>query len=300
MATTIDAAFTGDIVSQSALRGFNDTLLPLDVFATDYGGELTQGNTTVNVPVYDANSGADTYAGSYITGAGGSVSNIPVVVDVHKKKTASFTDTQFANTFPSAIKSEEFGYQMGAGLAANVLADILSLVTAANFGAAAYTDVVANFDSDDVVDIKTVCDAANMTKVMRGLVLSDAYYNALLKDTSIKDASSYGSSDGIVAGFIPNVAGFKTWQTGGVPANAENLVGFACIKSAIAVAMRYLQPQRPESYDAANELSDPETGIVLGWRDHFDPNTGTRYMNLECNYGKAVGQAAGLKRIVSA
>ncbi|MFZ8869674.1 MAG: hypothetical protein ACO2YK_14085, partial [Paracoccaceae bacterium] len=82
--------------------------------------------------------------------------------------------------------------------------------------------------------------------------------------------------------------------------NSENLVGFACNSSAIAVAMRYLEPQDNNGYVRAEALSDPDTGAVLGLRQFYLPETGDMYMTLECNWGKAVGIAAGIERIVSA
>jgi hypothetical protein len=53
--------------------------------------------------------------------------------------------------------------------------------------------------------------------------------------------------------------------------------------------MRYLAPQDPSAYSQAQAITDPESGLTIGLRDHFDPNTGTRYVNLECLYGYTVG-----------
>jgi hypothetical protein len=296
MANTIPAALFGEIISQNALMAFNDSLLPLSVFSTDFGGEITRGSDTVNVPVYAVDSGSNSFT-DYISNGDTTVTNVAVAINKHETKTAHFTDIEVAGT--SAASAERLGQQMGAGLAKAVIQDILSLVTAANYSTAAFVGASTAWDSDDVIDVKNVCDVADMPGD-RGLVLSDAYYNALLKDTSIKNATNYGTDSGIRAGMIPNLAGFQVWQTGSVPANSENLVGFAANKNAIAIAMRYLQPQRPEEYSDAQMLTDPETGIVLGWRDHYDKNTGKRWLNLEANYGYSVGIAGGLKRMTSA
>jgi len=53
--------------------------------------------------------------------------------------------------------------------------------------------------------------------------------------------------------------------------------------------MRYLQPQPGNNYSDARAVVDPETGITFGLRDHYDNNTGNRYLNMEANYGYAVG-----------
>jgi hypothetical protein len=58
---------------------------------------------------------------------------------------------------------------------------------------------------------------------------------------------------------------------------------------AIAVGMRYLMPQAGNTYQQAMPITDAETGLTVGLRDHYDNNTGTRYVNLECLYGYTVG-----------
>ena len=59
--------------------------------------------------------------------------------------------------------------------------------------------------------------------------------------------------------------------------------------------MRYLAPQEPGRYDVATPVTDPATGMTFGFRKHYDPNTGTAYVNLEANYGYAVGISNGLR-----
>ncbi len=296
MANTIPTALFDDIISQNALLAFNDTLLPLSVFSTDFGGELQRGSDTVNVPVYAVDSGSNSFT-DYISNAEKTLTNVSVAVNKHETKTAHFTDVEVAGT--SAASAERLGAQMGAGMAKAVMQDILSVVTNANYSTAAFVGAASAWDSDDVIDVKDACDTADMPS-QRGLVLADAYYNALLKDSAIKNAQNYGADSGVRAGYIPALEGFEVFQTGSVPANSENLVGFAANSNAIAIAMRYLEPQQPEQYAAAERLEDGDTGIVLGWRDHYDANTGKRYLNLECNYGYSVGIAGGLKRITSA
>jgi hypothetical protein len=62
--------------------------------------------------------------------------------------------------------------------------------------------------------------------------------------------------------------------------------------------MRYLQPQDPSYYLDARPVADPNTGATMGYRRHYDPNTGTEYVNLECNYGYAVGISKGAELFV--
>ena len=47
-------------------------------------------------------------------------------------------------------------------------------------------------------------------------------------------------------------------------------------------------------------MTDPETGISIEYRKWFDADLDTMKSVMEVNYGYAVGEAAALKRIVSA
>lgn len=296
----INSALVREVVSNAALSSFADYLTPMSSFAIDFGGEIGQKGQVVNIPVYNSYSAGD-FAGDYTTNASNDVGAVTVTVNKHKYKTISLTDLENANNGDGSTRWEAFGRKLGEALAVGVFQDVLSLVTVANFGTAAITSSAANFDTDDVIDLKTLCDADKMPMSGRGLILADAHFNALLKDAGVKNAANYGSTDGIQQGMIPNLAGFRTFQSGAIPANSENLVGFGCTESAIAIAMRYLVPQRDGAgYDATAQLQDPVTGAVLGMREWVDPDTGTAYMTLEANYGYSVGQADALTRIVSA
>jgi hypothetical protein len=293
----IASGLTVEAWSQAALQGFTDFLAPLNTFSTDFGGAISQRGKTVHVPLYTGGGAVTAFAGDYTTGADETISDVSVTVDQHEFVTAKLSDIEKKNTVADL---EQLGVQMGADLAKSVFQNVLAVVTNANYGAAASTGAASAFDADEVIDIKDACDTGLMPMTGRGLVLSSSYYNALLKDASIKNANQYGSDQGIQAGMIPNLFGFRVYESTAVPANGENLVGFACNSSAIAVAMRYLEPQDNNGYVRAEALSDPDTGAVLGLRQFYLPETGDMYMTLECNWGKAVGIAAGIERIVSA
>jgi len=65
------------------------------------------------------------------------------------------------------------------------------------------------------------------------------------------------------------------------------------------VAMRYLQPIVREAYIEASPVSDPSTGITLGYRRYYDTDSGKMIAAFECVYGFRKAIAAGIKRIVS-
>jgi len=293
MANTIDTGLINEVISQNVIQAYNDALTPMSVFSTSYGNGSDK---IVNVPSFAADT-ASNWAGDYTTGADATVSNIAVTIDSHKYVTIHLTDKEAMDHDSATLAN--LGIQAGQALADAVFADVLADVTAANFGAAAFTGLASTFDSDDVVDIKDACDTANLPRLNRGLLLDPSYFNALLKDTSIKDASAYGSSDAVQGGLIERLNGFKIYETPAIPANGENLVGFACTPGAIGLAVRYLQPLNTSAYAQTQMLTHAETGLTLGSRMFSLPETGATYFSFECNYGSAVARGADIKRMVS-
>jgi hypothetical protein len=102
-----------------------------------------------------------------------------------------------------------------------------------------------------------------------------------------------------MTGEVPMLHGFKVIKSNIVPANGENLVGFATDGSGIAAAFRYLAPQDGHKYDRAESLVG-EGGITLGLRDWYSEDNGNRRSVIECVYGYETGITEGVKRIVSA
>ena len=99
---------------------------------------------------------------------------------------------------------------------------------------------------------------------------------------------------------MPSLFGIKSvYETNSIPLNSEDLYGFYTHPSAMAVAMRYLEPLNTSEYISARRVSDPDTGIVMGYREFYSPDTGTQTAVLECVYGYSVGIAGNLIRIVA-
>ena len=196
-----------------------------------------------------------------------------ISLDKHEVVSWSLTDKELVDN--PQVNLERFARQKGFQLGKKVLQDILSLVTASNYGDTEGTDKLtssaANFDSDDVVDLSTYCDAKDFPEMDRSLILSPAYHAAIRK--AMNDASIFGS---------------------------DVVVGMAIHANAILVAMRYLAPQPGIPYTSAEAITDAETGFTFGFREWGDPNTGAMKRVLECVYGRRTGNTSAMIRIESA
>ena len=297
MANTIDSNLKNDIILNMALQGYVDTLLPLAAFSANLSPAAGVRGQSVTVGLVGTQTAGD-YAGSYKTNPDSSIDDIQVTINKHKFKTVHITDTEYANS--SILNLEDFGYQAGAAVAAAVVADVLSLVTLANYGAAIFTGAASGFDTDDVVDLRTACNTAKIPKRNRILALDGAYTAGLLKDADLKNVANSGSAETLRNGNVGQLSGFRTFESEVIPGNSENLIGFCGGADGIALAMRYLAPQEDHQYAEARPLVDADSGLTLGMRRWYDNDSGTRYLTFESIYGKSVGRAAALKRLVSA
>lgn len=300
----IATALQLSIILDSAMSAFKRNIAPLQAFSTAFRREQAplQKGASMLVPYYPLVTAASKdFAGNYdFTGAAPVVQSKEVIVNKRKYQPMIATSEEFSrfNWDP-----EKYGKQIGNKLAFDIVSDVLSLVTLANFGAAAVTAAAADFDTEDTSAIKLLCDVANWPQEMRSLVLAWAYYNNLVGDPAVRAAYAFGSPEAIREGTIPRVDGFVPYGANGIPANGQNLVGFAAHPSAILIGFSPVEPADSvkkvlQSYEA---LADPEgTGLILEHRVWGDPDTDSHKEVLEANYGYALGEPAALKRIVSA
>ena len=286
-----------DIISQAVLEGYTTAIAPLAAFATDFSSEAARRGEKVSImrdnTAIDAALDKKTHGDYTIQDADSDA--VEVTLGQPKYVSWGLDDTEIASS--SVLSMEKFGRRKGNLLAKTVLQDIWSEITNANFGAASFTGLASTFDEDDVADVAEDCDSADWNDD-RYLILSPAYIAALRKAGAIKDTSGYGYN-AIQTGDVPMLHGFKVLMSNAVPANGENLVGFATDGNGIASAFRYLAPQQGHNYTRAEALVG-EGGMTLGLRDWYSEDSGVRKTVVEAVYGFETGIATGIKRLVSA
>jgi len=104
----------------------------------------------------------------------------------------------------------------------------------------------------------------------------------------------------VARGDVPELANFQMHKMTAIPANSENLVGFAALPSAIGIVNRYLPPAKGgQPGSIYRSFTHPESGLTIGYREWYDDNAGVRKALIECWYGFTLGNASALKRIVS-
>jgi hypothetical protein len=283
-------------VAQSALLPYRATLTPLRAFSTNFSPEPADKLDTVRVPVVGAPGDSSDFAGNYTANADSTVSVIPVQLNRHKYKTVHVTAREAAETALNVLDS--LVASAVKQLAQDVLQDIFSEITAANYGASAIPALAASaFDYKKVLGIREACSLAKMPISDRNLVLDGAYFTNLLADEVV--AKSFYlpiTQPGVVEAQIRRIAGFDVHETVILPENDEKLVGFAAHPSGLAVAMRYLVPVA--NYDEAGAVTDPETGLTFGYLRYTETNSNRIFVTVEALYGFKAAIGAGIKRIV--
>ena len=285
-------------ISQNALLPWMETLLPLSAFSTNFSPDAADKLDTVKVPVIGAPSASSDYAGDYTANADSEASSVAVTLDRHKYKTVHLTAKEAATT--SIPLLEKLVMTAAQQLAIDVMSDIFTSITAANFGTPAIPAISAeDFGYKTIIKIREACAAAKMPQDSRALVLDNSYFSSLLADDIVaKSFISPLAQQGVVEAKVNRIAGFNVYETGCVPDNGENLVGFAAHPSSLAIAMRYLTPIA--NYDEAGAVTDPVTGLTFGYLRYTDTKSNKVYITLEALYGFKVVRPAGLQRIVSA
>jgi hypothetical protein len=283
-------------VAQHALQPFTATLTPLRAFSTNFSPEPADKLDTVRVPVVGAPSQSSDFGGSYTASADSTVTVVPVVLNRHKFKTVHVTAREASETALNVL--ETLVASAVKQLAQDVLQDIFSEITEANYGAPGIAAVAAaNFDYKKVLSVREACSVAKMPITDRNLVLDGAYFTNLLADDIV--AKSYMipiSQPGVVEAQIRRLAGFNMFETVILPENGEKLVGFAAHPSAMAVAVRYLVPVA--NYDEAGAVTDPETGLTFGYLRYTETDSNRIFVTVECLYGFKKAMGDGIKRIV--
>ena len=299
VAEIMDAALTAFLRAPVPLRAWN-------MIGNKEQRGLQRGDT-MRVPYYPlvATASEDWVpaTGYDFTNGVPNVDTREVTIDKRKYQPIVTTSTELSRFNYSPA---EIGRVKGNKLAIDVTADILSVVTAANYGAAAFTGAANTFDSDSVIDVRNACKKDNWPSTQDWfLILDTDYHTNLEKDADIKPAYSYGNTDPIQEGMFGRLAGFNVMSTNEIPGNGENLVGMATTRSGILIGNAPIAPGGGRD-DVANRtveyetITDPGTGITLEYRKWFDENLDQVREVLEMNYGYALAEAAAIKRIVSA
>jgi hypothetical protein len=292
---TINSALNDKLIAQAALESFTADLEPLSIFTTSYSNEVVRRGASVEVPLI-ANLTATTFADSY-EADGGTMNKVTINVDTHRIVTVSLSDTEYSKS--SAAEITKFATQQGKALAQSVLTSFYNLFVTTAGSAAQFSATLTNLSAFTITNARALRKALSDEKAPltdRALILNTTLYDSLLSQSGLLDASAFGSRDVISEGRVPRILGMNAYESLILPTNSISLAAMAVHPNAAAIAVRALEPQAPSEYLAATVVNDPQSGLTLGYRRHYNPSSGKHYVSFECVFGcsRAITGAAKL------
>jgi hypothetical protein len=289
-----------DVIMRKGLRALERYLSPVLALSTVFRDQVLTETDTIQVPFYPLETlTSKDFDGSYdFDGADGTLNSRPVVVDKRKYQPLEFSSKELRRN--SVVDLGMILQLKIEKLAEDVLNDIFSVVTAANFGTSTTIGAASAFDRYDLGDLKGKCTKdLQWPNGARALVLETDYVTALVKD--IMAVNTTGGDEMRREGSVGRAGGFDIFEHPGMPTNSENLIGLAILPYAILTAFAPIEPAE----EVRANMSDyrkytSKQGLTLEYRSWGDPNSDSAKRTVEVSYGKAKGDGDQILRLKSA
>jgi hypothetical protein len=224
MSNTIDSPLQLTEVLTSSMRALKRKLAPLLQLSTVYSDVALKGDGTMAVPYYPltatGTSQTRTATGSRKALATGTTTNSKTISNfTNKMQALSFSATERARQ--PMFNPSMHGMLKGEALAYDVLADIFGVVRAADYSGSTIDAVTAaNFDEDEVADLRKLCEEDYWPDSGRSLLVNPSYGANLLKQPQIIGANTRGDGGRTFReGVIGNILGFDIVETAGLRSN---------------------------------------------------------------------------------
>jgi len=311
MANTFNG-MTADNIARLGITTLEKALVPMSAFTLNLSPDIQDQGTTVSTRIVPAAAAptdlVNDESGSYSSVVDDQTTTaVQVILDQHPVSGFALTDSEAQEIAAGVWRDtgERLVKSYARGIANDILNDIFNLVTVANFGAAVLTTAAANFDADDVADLRE--EAVNAGFSMDdepALLLTPAYFSALLKGTDVKDFSA-SQLDALRTGNLPRLSGFKIIEAptfppvGGTP-ETENAVGFIAMPDAIAIAMRGVDTQDRRRFISYEVMESEVVGAILTVSSLWTEAKRQVETIFETRHGVKKAQGASLKIIASA
>lgn len=293
MANTIAGVNLAEI-AQESLPGLSSTFAPLNAVSTDFSSDAAAAGESVTTRIPTKPSAVDLASG--YTGQDVTLTAKTITLNTFYGFTYGFTDAERSKS--SINLGEIFLEPAMSALGDKVFGDLWDLVVNSNFGTSS-TITAANFDRDDLADIRATLNTTKKAPAQGRAVICDSeHYAALLK--TLNAAEIPGMTADKQEGAVPRVAGFDIYETNLADANSENCAAFAMHRSSLLFAGRSVDATG--AAEAGVEVEDvviPGLGLPVQFRRWYAPNDGKLYYSVGLLYGVAAGADYGV-RVVTA
>lgn len=294
MATNSLGTVDMNIISQSFMEALSLDTAPLNYFTTDFRSEVAVKGAGVVTRVPTALSAqSKDVSGSY-SSSDVTLTDITVTLANHSYVQFALNEVTMAKSMINIEKN--FIAPASLALAQDIEDKIFALVKNANYSNSVVASAGA-FDYAKLVDLEASVDALGYGKE-KALILPSSYIATLRKDSAVRDSLNTTVNETTVNGSIGRLGGFDIVKNNRVPANGENLKGFAVDRRGIVVAARVLP--LAEAAGVSMSVSSLPNGLSVRQTRYFDPTKGDWIFRFDVIHGCAVGIGNAVYRIKSA
>lgn len=301
MANTLGTT-NGNVIAQEALKALQGALPFLGQIASDHSKESAKFGEAVIVHEVAAASAADfNPANGYVVSDRTQV-DISVTLNKHKHHTYGIGVQEASSSRVDLI--QRFALNAAYSIGSAVAQDLFALVLNAAFANKTTKALGAGgdgFDRKALISVGTALSKRGVPGFGRFCVLNPDYYGSLSMDATLMQVLLGAGAQAVQSGRLPMVHGFDVSEFVDLPANAENLVGIAGTRTALAFASRIPDdPGQGQSNVSISVVTDEQTGLSLQVREWYNADYASFRRTYTLMYGVAVGQEEALQRIVSA
>ncbi len=299
MANTL-TNLTNEMVQDEVLPALKLGLNPLNAFSFQTSNEMKATGDVVRVPIATAKSAA-TYGGTYQTGDSTTVGkDVTLLAPV----ISSWYVDPALEAMPTAERFLAEGVEAAYAVSKNVVQAVLANFVEANIGATAADEVVvtaANYDYSAQTELWGLLKAKGVNSAISA-IHTIPYAASLIDDSRLTDQSASGSNL-LQSGELPPILGVNQYYTDAFPTavTAQNtgVIYTGKTTAAIATAMPNVLDQGLENAAGVRMMgvTDPDTGLSLGWRTWVDSATGYYWGSVVIMYGTSFIQDAAVRAV---
>lgn len=304
--TNMNTSTTTNRYFDELVLGFRNSTAPMfNVFAMDASAKAAGRDQIVTTHVFvPSGSTATTYANANgFVMVGNSRVGVPVTLNNYKYCAGALTQAEILES--SIVNMQQAARANVTELVNDVFYNCVNYLSSSNLypnTALATSSSLATYAK--IVDLRTTAVSTYKWNGPAYLLVNSTVFGALLKDTTIADASKRGNNDVVTGNNL-----FRSIQNPGGGWNAiyelpdisftNSTVGYAVTPSALSVAMRYWEPPAGGNFVAATPISDPNdpAGITLGYREWVSEDYDEIRAVVTALWGKATVNPNGAIRL---
>lgn len=291
MATTLTNMTETKIIDR-IVASLKSALIPAGAFALEVDASGHVQNDVLRVPVVTSGVTAQVKTPGTALTPNGAVATQPVTLSNLYEAVWNLNEAQCSAERVEAVFSA-LAAEASYAVAKTVIDSATALVTAANVGSDAGTDVItvppADFGQNDLGALLAAAEAKKLGRE-RALVLNAAYAAALVGESNLGLVLATLGDQALKTAVLPPLLGMSTYMWSGLGDNSENLGGFVVDKGCIAVALappQALAPAGGGDLITAEIITDPDARVSALYKRWYDSGAGTVYGSIAVLYGVA-------------